>query len=234
MITDSEKKDLILVHGALGSRIQFEALARLLSAEFNCHLLDFDGHGSGAHVSEISIELCSNNLIDFVHQHQLEKPLVFGYSMGGYVALYAEAKNPGLLHSIVTLGTKFDWSVEIAEHEITLLNPEKIEEKLPKFAAYLATVHAPKDWKNVMIQTHGLMRRLGRNPLLTNEHFQSINIPVTLCLGSKDNMVTQEETEKVRTQIKTVQFRLLDGIPHPIQMIDSNELSRLIIAELRS
>lgn len=233
MMPDLDKKDLIILHGALGSRIQFEELARQLSADFNCHLLDFDGHGSGTDVSEISIELCSRNLIDFVSHHELDKPLVFGYSMGGYVALLAEAENPGLFHSIITLGTKFDWSVEIAEHEIKLLNPEKIEEKLPKFAAYLATVHASKNWKNVMIQTHGLMRKLGRNPLLTDAFLQSINIPVIVCLGSNDNMVTQEETEKVCTRIKTARFRLLDGIPHPIHMIDSSDISRLIVSELR-
>lgn len=233
-MTDSNKKDLILLHGALGSSIQFEELAQQLSADFNCHLLDFDGHGSGADVSEISIELCSKNLVDFIHQNQLHQPFVFGYSMGGYVALYAESQNPGLLNSIVTLGTKFDWSTEIAENEIKLLDPEKIEEKLPKFAAYLKQVQAPKDWKEVMLQTHGLMRKLGQHPLLTDELLQSIMVSVTVCLGGNDNMVTRHETENVHAQLKASSFRLLEGVPHPIQLIDNSELFKLILTEFCS
>lgn len=231
MTADSNKKDLILLHGALGSSIQFEVLVQKLSAHFNCHLLDFDGHGSGADVPEISIELCSKNLVDFIHRNQLHRPFVFGYSMGGYVALYAESQNPGLLTSIVTLGTKFDWSVEIAENEIKLLNPEKIEEKLPKFAAYLEQVQAPKDWKKVMLHTHGLMRKLGQNPLLTDELLQSITASVTVCLGGNDNMVTRHETERVQASIKTSTFRLLEDVPHPIQLINNNELFNLIMEE---
>lgn len=230
-MTVESKKDLILLHGAIGSSYQFEELAQLLSTDFNCHLLNFNGHGAGAECAEMSIELFSETLVTFIQQNKLVKPLVFGYSMGGYVALYTESTHPGIVQSIITLGTKFSWSPEIAKHEIKLLNPEKIQEKIPQFASYLEKVHQPKDWKNVLMQTHGLMQKLGANPLLTESVLQTITIPITLCWGENDTMVTKEETQWAKTHLKYADFRVLAGVPHPIQMINSKDIQQLIVSE---
>jgi pimeloyl-ACP methyl ester carboxylesterase len=51
--------------------------------------------------------------------------------MGGYVALKTAVLHPGRIEAIVTLGTKFHWDPENASNEVRMLNPEKIEEKVP-------------------------------------------------------------------------------------------------------
>ena len=224
------KKDLLLLHGALGASVQFKELVALLENDFYCHLFDFPGHGSGEDTEEMSMELCAVALQTKVDD--LDQPYVFGYSMGGYVALYLEAMQPGTFTAIVTLGTKFDWSPQIAEKEVGMLNPTKIAEKVPKFATYLETIQQPKDWKRVMLGTQGLMRRLGNQPLLTPEVLQKIDIPVTLTLGEGDVMVTPEETMQVHEKIATSDFRILPGVPHPIQQIDSVVLRNLLFSVL--
>ena len=42
---------------------------------------------------------------------------IFGYSMGGYVALHAARRHPERIGSIMTLGTKFAWDTPTAEKE---------------------------------------------------------------------------------------------------------------------
>ena len=54
--------------------------------------------------------------------------------MGGYVALQLANKHPKYVQKIITLGTKFAWDKETAAKEVKMLNPEKIEEKIPAFA----------------------------------------------------------------------------------------------------
>ena len=80
--------DILLLHGALGSNRQLEPLKQVLNENCNFHTLCFEGHGARATGNPLRIEHFSNNLLEFLQETGLKKPLVFGYSMGGYVALY--------------------------------------------------------------------------------------------------------------------------------------------------
>ena len=110
-----EKENIVLLHGALGTKKQLDKLSHLLSSKFNVYSLDFDGHGSKVSGKEFSMELFKNNVVDFILEHGIEKTHVFGFSMGGYVALNLAKTHPHLISNIVTLGTKFNWSQEAAE-----------------------------------------------------------------------------------------------------------------------
>jgi esterase/lipase len=130
-------KQLLVLHGALGAQQQFEELKTLLESQFTVHTLNFEGHGGRTSNAPFSMDLFVENVRDYLQENNLSSCSVFGYSMGGYVALKFAAKFPGTVNEIVTLGTKFGWSPEIALKETAMLNPEKIEEKVPKFAAAL-------------------------------------------------------------------------------------------------
>ncbi|MES2556882.1 MAG: alpha/beta hydrolase [Bacteroidota bacterium] len=218
-------KHLLVLHGALGAQQQFEELAALLNNDFTVHTLNFEGHGGRPSGQDFSIGLFVQNVRDYLKENDLSSCSVFGYSMGGYVALKLAAQFPGTVNEIVTLGTKFGWSPEIAVKETAMLNPQKIEEKVPKFAAALAQLHAPLDWKKVMYKTAQLMLDLGNQPALTEQDFQSITIPVTLLLGSEDVMVTPEETMAVQQQLSQATFERVEGWQHPIERVNKDELA---------
>ena len=222
------KQKLLILHGALGSAKQFEIIKAGLTADFDVYLLDFDSHGNGSPTTEMSIELFADNVLSFVENNDLQNASVFGYSMGGYVALYLQTLHPNLFQSITTLGTKFNWSVESAEQEVKMLNAEKIKEKVPAFASYLENIQSPTSWEVMMNQTIELMLRLGKKPLLTSENLNKISIPVTLCLGGLDKMVSLEETQVVDQELKNSNLKILAGVQHPIQMVDSKVIIDLI------
>lgn len=219
-------KDLLLIHGALGAQQQFEELKSLLDQTFSVHTLNFEGHGGRPSNEPFSMDLFVQNVRDYLQENALSSCSVFGYSMGGYVALKLAAQFPGTITEIVTLGTKFGWSPEIALKETAMLNPGKIEEKVPKFAAALAQLHAPLDWKEVMHKTAQLMLELGDQPALTVQDFQAIDIPVTLLLGSEDVMVTVEETTAVQQQLPNATFERVEGWQHPIERVNKEELAQ--------
>lgn len=225
------KQSLLLLHGALGSEKQFESIKEGLSSTFDVYSFDFDGHGNGSSTEEMSIELFAENLYEFVLKNNLQQAFVFGYSMGGYVALYLQSKHPDLFQSITTLGTKFNWSAESAEKEIQMLNPEKIKEKVPAFAEYLKDTHLPSNWERVMEQTKVLMLNLGNKPLLTEETMKKVSIPVVICLGELDKMVSVEESLWAKKCIPNSKFEVINGVPHPIQLIDPSIIIDLIKAQ---
>ncbi|MDR0801583.1 alpha/beta hydrolase [Fluviicola sp.] len=224
-------KKVIILHGALGSKVQFGELARLLGAHFTVHVFDFDGHGSksGSDV-KYSIELFARNLYDFMRENQIEKPLIFAYSMGGFVALKLESMCPGSWEQLVTLGTKFDWTPESAEKETKMLNAEKIEEKVPAFAAYLKSLHGEHEWKKVLERTVGMMLEMGNEPVLTATDFSKIQAPVQLLRGSGDAMVSEEETKKIQKQLSSSAYREVSGWQHPINLISPEELTQQLLS----
>ena len=214
-------KKLILLHGALGSASMFDGLTEKLKGSFEVYAFNFSGHG-GAPVNEegFGIEVFAEELKAFVINNKLEGTDVFGYSMGGYVALYLAASQPNLIGKIVTLGTKLAWTAEGAEEETARLNPELIKEKVPKYAALLKERHGKKQWKQVIWQTAGMRLELGDEPLLTMENLPLVTNEVTILLGADDNMVSKEESENVATILPNGKFISIPNMPHPLEKLD--------------
>lgn len=222
-------KDLILLHGAIGSSKQLTPLANLLQPHFKIHTLDFEGHGGRESSQSYSINLFVQNVLDYLDKENIQKVSIFGYSMGGYVALKLAAMYPERVERIITLGTKFDWSPETALKESKMMNPEKIEEKIPKFAEYLRNLHSPLDWKQVLGETANMMIELGNGSGLKKVDFDSIQIPVQIGIGDQDQMVTITESENVAKMLTNSEFKIYPGLPHPIEKVDIEQIKNSII-----
>ena len=223
--------NLILLHGALGSSKQFKKLSLLLNSHFNIHTFDFEGHGEKSSEKDFSMKLFANNLHDFIIENRIEKPQIFGYSMGGYVAYQLTIDQPNLLGDIMSLGTKLKWNQAIAEEEILKLNPKKIEQKVPKFASYLNVLH--KDWKKNMLKTAQLMLDLGTGKALKLDDFKKIKNNCFVGLADEDEMVSKDETFEVSEAISESTFYILPNSKHPFTQTDINQLSIQIIKYLK-
>ena len=148
--------------------------------------------------------------------------------MGGYVALNLALQKPEMIHSITTLGTKFDWSPEAVDKELRMLNPDKIEEKVPKFAEKLREEHNPADWKELMRKTAKIMKGMGEGKRLELKEISKIKHKVIIGLGSEDKMVTVEESKQVAKELSNGKFVTLSGLSHPIDSTDPNTIASYI------
>ncbi|MBK6838777.1 MAG: alpha/beta fold hydrolase [Bacteroidetes bacterium] len=83
-------------------------------SQFNTLFFEFSGHGKTPDVDRNwSIQEFSEQLLSFCKKHNTPL-LVFGYSMGGYIALHLALRHPEQFKGIITFGTKLDWSPEVA------------------------------------------------------------------------------------------------------------------------
>lgn len=224
-----KKENIILLHGALGTKAQFVSLGNILSKHFDVHLLNFEGHGDVPSNKEFSIDLFAENVIDMLQVKNISKTHIFGYSMGGYVALRLAMKSPELVDRVVTLGTKFNWNKKIAAQEIKMLNPEKIEEKVPAFAKRLYELHSSNDWKVVMRKTAQLMANLGDGDGMSDEELKRIDHNVLIAIGELDNMVSFEESERAAELLQNGQLKKLIEVKHPIEKVDASQLATVIV-----
>ena len=222
-------KNIVLLHGAIGAKDQLQPLADLLQNDFVVHDFNFSGHGGKPFAEEpFSIKAFAAELQEYLLTQKIQQASVFGYSMGGYVALYLAKQHPQLLSEIVTLATKFQWDETIAAKEVAMLNAEVILEKVPVFADQLKQRHHPNDWKLVLEQTKTMLLQMGKeNPLQLND-YKTIEQPVLLLLGDNDKMVTREETEAVHKALPNSRFQLLEQTAHPIEKVNNVVLAGMI------
>ena len=215
------KQPLLLLHGAIGSEKQFEKLKEELEGHYDVLTMNFSGHGGREIPGEFSIEQFAGEVMEFLNSKGIQRISIFGYSMGGYVALYLARHNPEVVERLVTLATKFNWTEETAAREVKMLQPDIIEGKLPQFAQELKERHSTADWKKVLTNTADMLLRMGvSNPLMVDD-IKLISCPVLLMVGDKDKMVTAEETISVYRQLSSGQLAILPGTPHPIEQTDA-------------
>ncbi len=170
----------------------------------------------------------AQEVLAFLEEEEIGSAHIFGYSMGGYAALSLALQHPERIRSIHTLATKFAWSPEAAEKETKLLNPEKVAEKVPQFAATLAQRHAPQSWQQLMRHTAGMMRGLGNSPILTAGTLPQVQLPVQVTVGDRDNMVTVEETLWAYRLLPNVRLQVLPATRHPLDTLNTEDLSAQI------
>ncbi|HZV70468.1 MAG TPA: alpha/beta hydrolase [Saprospiraceae bacterium] len=220
---------LLLLHGALGSKEQFSALKQNLAPHFEVYDFNFSGHGNNTNTTEFSIEQFVQDTLTFLSLHDFEKVNIFEYSMGGYVALKLSIQYPEKVHKIMTLGTKMDWNKTSAEKEVSMLIPEIIEEKIPKFAENLRLVHMANDWKMILRKTADMMSALGNGAAMTADDFEKIINPVLICIGSADKMVSIEESDAVAQRLPNGELKIIPGFKHPMEMNDVEVLSGILL-----
>lgn len=227
------KPKLLLLHGALGSAEQMQPLCELLSNDFEVFSFDLPGHGCAYqpdHVYDMA-EL-KEALKNFLDAHFQEPIMVFGYSMGGYLAAALAAESSTYFESLVCLGTKWQWNPENAQREVAMLNPDAIEEKVPALARILGERHGTANWKNVVKGTANMLQKLGDEPLLSQDEFKKITCRTHILRGDQDRMISREESEWAQKYIVKASYEELPGQKHPMEQVDLYLLKEVLIKKL--
>ena len=216
---------LLLLHGALGSKAQLDPLLKRLPGYENPVALNFPGHGGRPLEGAFSLKGFAESVLQYMDEHEVKFANIMGYSLGGYVALYLARWYPDRVSRVWTLNTKLDWSPESAARMQGMMNPEKIEAKAPEMAARLAAAHAPEDWKAVARHTSDFLKTLGEGTGLTDADFAQINHTVLLLRGTKDTVVSEEETERVGRLLPNGMTFPIPDSGHLPEQIDWSEVA---------
>lgn len=214
------KQTLILLHGALGHPLDFKPYTAFLSQHFDIHSIALLGHAHEAlPESGISITAFVAQLHQYIENNNIGQCHIFGYSLGGYVALTYALRHPQSIQSILTLATKFDWTEDVAKREVKMLNPQSIREKVPHFARQLADYHGSDKWEKLLNAMEGMLLDLGKNPALNHDNLSTIAKPVQLMVGDNDKMVSIEETLAAARAIPQAGCAILPHTSHPFSSV---------------
>ena len=224
-----KKKNLLLLHGALADKTQFDALLPYIEEKFNVYTLNLDGHGSSQLQHEhFRIEYFVETVLRYLDEHSLPCVDIFGYSMGGFVGLHIAAKYAERVGSVFTLAVKFNWRPEFAQKESAFLKPEYLLGKVPKFAKILEERHTGLGWRNVLDRTSEMFEYLGSSTTMSASDFQTLSMPVRVSIGDKDQMTSIEETVEVFRHLPKGKLQIFPNTLHPFERVSLEQLSASI------
>ena len=111
-----DRPTVVLLHGGPGSfdHSYFKPDFERLAAEAQVVYLDLRDHGRSARGStaDWTLEICADDVRAFCDLLGIARPVVYGHSLGGYVAMLYAARHPGHPRALVLQSTnaRFDLS----------------------------------------------------------------------------------------------------------------------------
>lgn len=200
---------VVLIHGGPASydhsylRAHFAPLAAVAQVVY----LDLRGHGrsSRENVDAWSFEQCADDIAAFCDALEVDRPVVFGHSMGGWVVALYGARHPGHARSLILQSTAARWDMGRFSAAVErVAGPDIAELARRNFAGEPVT---DDEWARVYASAYGpnvpdaaeLARRvqnpdLGRRGLkLLREldivaELRRITSPTLVCVGDRDGI----------------------------------------------
>lgn len=122
---------LVFLHGFLGHRQSWRAIAHALSPHYGSVLVDLPGHGGNILAEDRApdFDTASAGLLATLDSLLLEKPILIGYSLGGRVALHFTMCSPERVHALV-LESASPGLEDAAERQIRAAHDDRLAEEL--------------------------------------------------------------------------------------------------------
>jgi pimeloyl-ACP methyl ester carboxylesterase len=109
-------RPLILLHGGLMSGEAFGPLLPALAAKHQVIAVDLQGHGRTADIDRpIDFRLMGDDIAALIEHLKLDKPDIFGFSLGGGVAFQTAVRHPELVGRLVMVSANIRRSAIYAE-----------------------------------------------------------------------------------------------------------------------
>lgn len=96
-----EGDPLVIMHGVFGMSDNWHTLGKRWSEKHQVHLLDLRNHGRSPHSDEFSYEAMSDDVLEYLNDHSIDRANLLGHSMGGKVAMLFAVLNEERVNKLI-------------------------------------------------------------------------------------------------------------------------------------
>lgn len=195
---------LVALHGATSlGREDYAAQLPGMSKAFLIHLPDARGHGRTRWDATAGFEYrwLVDDLLAFVDALGLDSFHLVGFSMGALTALHFGALFPERLRTLVVVGITAHREPRASVGR-SLMDPVRITERDPEFAATLARRHDAGQgegaWQRLL---PAIAADIAVQPLLVPRELYAIDCPTMVACGDRDPFVPPEHAAELARQL---------------------------------
>ncbi len=199
--------DVVLIHGAAGSRDELAPLEASLPSWLRAWRFDLLGHGGRPLPSRFGIFEMVDDLADQIAAAGIRRAVLFGYSLGGFLALHHALRHRDQVVAICTLGSQYIWDEASLAHAAAILDPERLKR----------LGSDDPQWVHDLFVCFRRIRDEGNEheAALREDHLRQIDCPVLALNGDADPLVSADSTIRQARCIPQHQFAIYDGAAHP-------------------
>lgn len=212
----SHAPPVLLLHGAAGcTQLETAGLLRRLEPDHHVIAVDFSGHGASDHVGAFSADLFTDNVRTALDRFGIDRADVFGFSMGGAMALHFAREHPGRVRRLAVHGTHVAWDEARVAAMHRRLDAEAIAARGPERAAELATAHA--DWKTLLRRTRAFIATLPDRSADMTAGAAAVDHPTLVSAVDRDDLVPLKASLELHDVLPRARLALIPGDRHALQ-----------------
>lgn len=243
---------LIILHGLFGQSDNWNTLSKHFGdAGFRVFTVDQRNHGLSPHSEVWDYKVMANDLLKFIHKHQLIKPIILGHSMGGKTAMFFELMHPDIAQKIII--------VDIAprayesHHDAVLkaLNSVKFDEINTRKQAEEVLSRYIQDFGTKQFLLKNIYWRNPENNLMdwrfnlkiiTQEYDNigaevpnnSSNVKALFVKGEKSHYIKSNDVEDIKNRFPNFELIEIEGAGHWIHAEKPNEFFDVVLKFIKA
>ncbi len=217
---------VVVLHGAAGcTALETEPLVRRLAPHVRVLALDFSGHGASGDVEgPFSADLFVDNVRAVLDHFEIGRAHLFGFSMGGYVALEFARCHPERIGRLAVHGTCIDWSEAQVAATTAPLAPAGVP---PHVAQSLETAHV--NWTRLFERTAAFVHTLPAQTDAMRERMEALSAPVLVSAVDRDDVFPLDAALDLHRRLPDARLALLPGTRHALPALDLDAYVPLLL-----
>ena len=221
---------IIFIHGFPLNKSMWDIQVEALKENYRVIAYDIRGHGkSDPGIDEFFIELFVLDLLRLMEKLGIEKSILCGLSLGGYIALNAVLKYPDRFDGLILNDTQcIADTPEIKENRciaITNIKEKGVEQYADESVKKLFASESFTKKKNVITEVKDMIISTTKQSLCDTLHalaerketcsrLQEINIPVLIMVGKEDKITPIAAAQLMHEKILNSKLEIIQHAGH--------------------
>lgn len=236
---------IVFLHGFPFDKTMWEKQIEFLKTSYRLIACDIRGFGkSKDEKSLLNMDLFADDLIEFMDKLSIDKAVICGLSMGGYITLNAAKRFPDRFEALILCDTQ------------CIADTEEIKEKRLKTIAKIemeGVAHFNEEFiksvfhKDSLTHKKELVEELGSVVFANSQHsiiqgllalairedtcatLEKIRIPTLIICGREDAVTPLEESQYLKEHVLGSTLKIIDDAGHVSNLEQPNEFNEHLV-----
>lgn len=236
---------IIFIHGFPFNKSMWTMQLEALKDTHRVIAYDVRGHGnSGEGDSEFSMDLFANDLLSLMDALKLDRAILCGLSMGGYIALNAIEKYPERFDGLILSDTQCAADTPEAKEKrlkaIENIRENGVEKYADESIKNLFAIESFATKKNEIAEVREMIVKTSKQSLFntlialskrkeTCSGLSNITVPVLIVVGSEDKITPVASAELMHKKIQGSFLNIIAHAGHLTNLENPFEFNQLLI-----